>query len=147
MKKCFFPIGDKGSIFIVTLNIIIILSVILLSLSFNTASRYRLANMEARSYQARLNANGGILLAMKEMKDGSVTVPFRKKYVLFHDDRYTVDVTVDYVIYQKNGNVVEIQPASGGKVVRIVAKSIFENTECSILKLIKERTIIFSFGN
>jgi hypothetical protein len=144
MKK--YLLHEKGSIFIITLNVIIILTIFLFSFSFNSLSRYRLLTNEVRSYQAYLDAKSGILMAMKELKEGKLPVPSKKQYPLFDDALYQADVTMEYAALDKKDNEVRIIPGAAGGAIRITSIGKYRDSLWQITILQKNGRQLFYYS-
>lgn len=144
MKKFIFQ--EKGSIFIIALNVIIILTVFLFSFSFNSLAQHRILNAEIKQYQAYLNAKSGITMALKELKEGKLKAPFKKQYPLFDDGQYQADVVSDYVVFTKKEKSVEISPVGKSDVVRIVSVGKYKDTLWTITVLRKGSRQVFCYS-
>jgi hypothetical protein len=142
MKKII--LNNKGYIFIIALNVIILLTIYLFSFSFNSLTRYRLMISETKRYQAYLNAKSGIILAMKDSNGGKV--PFQKFYTLFNNERYQADVTIENVSYEKKEGRIKIIPNKTGNAVMISSVGKYEKINWTITLLKKGNQQIFFYS-
>jgi hypothetical protein len=143
MRKFIFQ--EKGSLFIITLNVIIILSIFLFSFSFNALTRYKLLSGEIKQYQACLNAKSGIVLALKEL-GAKPAIPFKKTFPLFNDADYQAEVSLDYVTFEKNENKAEIRPAKTSDIIRITSTGKYKDTGWKIIILKKGNRQLFYYS-
>jgi hypothetical protein len=137
---------EKGSIYIITLNVIIILSIFLFSFSFNSAVRLRMVNGESKRYQAYLNAKSGIIMAMKELREGKLSVPGKKEYALFDDEQYKADVSLVYAAINKKDEEIRIQPAPSGGVVNITSVGKYKDVDWTIIKVMEGGRELFYYS-
>ncbi len=137
---------EKGSIYIITLNVIIILTIFLFSISFTSLIRMRSLTGEITRYQAYLNAKSGLVMAKKEWKAGKLSVPCRKEYSLFDDGQYKANVSMDYAAYKKRDEAISIYPASTGGVVKITSVGKYNSMDWTITVLMEGGQQIFYYS-
>jgi len=123
---------EKGSILVITLNIIIILTIFLLSFSFTSITRYRVLTGEIMKYQAYLNARSGIAMALKELREKKFQIPFNKEFFLFDDKNCKAEVTLDYIIYRKDKRKIEIYTVKKSSIIRIISIGRYKDVNCKI---------------
>jgi hypothetical protein len=136
---------NKGSVFIIALNVIIILTVFLFSFSFTSLMRYHLLDGEAKRYQAYLNARSGMELALKEWKSGKIQIPFKKTFILFDDTNYQAEVSLEYAVFEKKEGKIEIRPSSGGEI-KITSIGKYVRINWQIMAFFKGKKQIFYYS-
>jgi hypothetical protein len=95
----------KAHVFIITLNVLIILSVALLSFFFNSQIRQRFIYRSQRRYQAKLNAFSGLNIVRQKIMQKHIShFPFKEEFILYGDRTNLARVKIEYITKKENKN-------------------------------------------
>lgn len=143
MKKIF---SQKGSIFIIALNVILILSIGLISISSNGFLRYKAVRHYNDQYKAYLNAQSGFYLGLNKLKEKKIDkFPYKEEITLYDDEDHKVEIKIDEGNYIKKDNHYKFQESFNSTSKRIICKGIYKKTTSTLIYIIKGEKSRFYF--